>query len=78
MVTAILILCIPITAFITGYFTLKAYRLGITHNYNLKHDTEPVKEDSLTESIFNFKSKENKPQDTTQIINEWLNGEEKQ
>lgn len=76
MVTATLILCIPITAFITGYFTLKAYKLGITHNYNLKHDIEPKESSVHMKDIFRVKE-EDKPQDTTEILNEWLNGEEK-
>lgn len=30
-------------AFMTGYLVLKAYMLGITHNYQLKNNVEPVR-----------------------------------
>ena len=32
---------IPVTAVVTGYFTLKAYEMGIKHNFELKNNEKP-------------------------------------
>jgi hypothetical protein len=37
----ILALLIPITAVITAYSVLKAYTLGLKHNYEVKHEIMP-------------------------------------
>ncbi|MDP4147635.1 MAG: hypothetical protein Q8936_24730, partial [Bacillota bacterium] len=53
MVIGLLIL-MPVIAITTGYFTLKAYQLGLKHNYELKHEEKPtIKENPLQEFFDN-------------------------
>ncbi|MPN06134.1 hypothetical protein SDC9_153389 [bioreactor metagenome] len=69
-----LIIMMPIMCFITGYFTLKAFNLGIRHNWELKNNVEPKREPGMANP---FESLNNKKQqaDTNIILDEWLNGE---
>lgn len=71
MVTITLIILIPIIAVIVGLLVLKAYTLGLTHSYDLKHDIKPVDE---VKQFFNTKQPIEEEQ--VSIMNEWLNGKE--
>ena len=76
MVSIILALCVPVTAFIGCKFTLKAYENGLKHNYELKNNEKPSKEKSTIEKIYETKedAKERKEQEQQfqDIINEYL------
>ncbi|WP_203289843.1 hypothetical protein [Metabacillus sp. cB07] len=83
MVTILIAIIIPVTAFVTGYFTLKGVQLGLNNpsniqpsdkeltveNYHEPHDEEvnPI------QAIFQDKPKE----EQDNIINEWFHGVEK-
>lgn len=67
MVITILIL-IPIMCVLTGYLVIKAYSLGLKHNYEIKHDIKP------TDPIKEFYHPKDKQVDTISIVDEWLNG----
>lgn len=79
LVSVILAFCIPITTYIGCKFTLKAYEMGLKHNYELKNNKEPSKDKSTIEKIHEVKvaaeiKKEEiqKQQDFQELINEYL------
>lgn len=69
-----LIICIPVVAMITGYFTLKAYQMGLKHNYELKHDIKPTEPKSPIIEHIEQKEKSKQREEYTNIVDEWLNG----
>ena len=75
MVDIVLALCIPITTYIGCKFTLKAYEMGLKHNYELKNNEKPSEEKSAIGKIYETKeeSKERKEQQQQfqEIINEY-------
>lgn len=75
MVTIALICLIPVIALITGFFTLKAYSTGLSHNYDLKHDTKPIEVNPIKE-FFNAKNEDKEELNQVSILSEWLNGKE--
>lgn len=86
MVTILIALFIPVTAFVTGYFTLKGVQLGLNHQSTPKLVT-PVEDKSQVQDVTSseqtienpiqaiFQEKPKDEQDS--IINEWFNGAEK-
>lgn len=73
----ILALCIPVTALVTGYFTLKGVHMCLKWQYELKHEEKPVMD--VSEPIANlFKTNEKPKTETANILNEWLNGPSEQ
>ena len=69
MVNIILAITIPLTAIISSYFTLKAYTLGLKHNYQVKSG------EKIQTKIIEVPKKEKTPENTVnEVINEWLNG----
>lgn len=42
---------IPVSAVVTGYFTLKAYEMGIKHNYQLRNNEKPSESKSIIETV---------------------------
>ena len=66
----ILAVCIPVTALVTGLFTLKGVHMGLKWQYELKHDEKPQMEIKPPLS-------DTKPQEvelTPNILSEWMNG----
>lgn len=79
MVDIVLALCIPITTYIGCKFTLKAYEMGLKHNYELKNNERPSENKSIVEKINEAKVAEEvrkeevqKQQYFQQLINEYL------
>lgn len=69
----ILALCIPVTAMVTGFFVLKGVQLGLEIQ---KPKETPVKE--IMEVVEKPQQQpETKPIQIDEILNEWLNGGEK-
>lgn len=69
-----LIIMLPIMCFITGYFTLKAFNIGLRHNYELKNNIEPQKEKIIINPFENIQVKKEEA-NTNKVLDEWLNGE---
>lgn len=78
MVTILIALCIPITAYVVGYFTLKGVQLGLKHQQEPKQTEqksqtiEQVEENNPVHEVFQDKPKE----EQENIINEWFYGAE--
>jgi hypothetical protein len=73
MVIGLLIL-IPIITITTGYFTLKAYQLGLKHNYELKHEEKPSIDESPIKEFFETKTQVKQAEEQASMMSEWLNG----
>ncbi|MDP4147696.1 MAG: hypothetical protein Q8936_25055 [Bacillota bacterium] len=73
MVIGLLIL-IPVIAITTGYFTLKAYQLGLKHNYELKHEEKPTIKENPLQEFFDNKAEAKQAQEQASMIDEWLHG----
>lgn len=56
-------------SFITGYFTLKSYKQGLTHSWELKHDMKPTESVNPLVKIYEDKKKK----EEEEVVNEWLN-----
>lgn len=67
----ILALCIPITAIVVGYFTLKAVQLGLRWQIETKQQQLPTMDKPLVNP---FESKPKVVQMDDSLIDEWLNG----
>lgn len=67
----ILALCIPVTAMVTGFFVLKGVRLGL----DLTPKEQPIKE--VIKEVEKPQQPATKPIQIDEILNEWLNGGEK-
>ena len=68
----ILALCIPITAILVGYFTLKAVQLGLRWQIETKQQQMPTMEKP---TINPFESRPKQPVTIDEnILAEWLNG----
>jgi hypothetical protein len=71
-VVIILALCIPITAIVTGYFTLKAVQLGLRWQIETKQQQLPTMDKPVVNP---FESNKNVPDiSDPNILQEWLNG----
>jgi hypothetical protein len=68
----ILALCIPITAIVVGYFTLKAVQLGLRWQIETKQQQLPTMDKPVV-NPFESKPKEPITMDEN-ILHEWLNG----
>jgi hypothetical protein len=67
----ILALCIPVTALVTGFFTLKGVHLGLKWQYEIKHEEKPsMVIPNPVEPILEARQKERQEN----LLNEWLNG----
>lgn len=66
MVTLILALCIPVTAYVTGFFVIKGVKVGM----GLEEPETVYKEQE--------KPKEEQENPIPAIFNEWLNGKGKE
>lgn len=75
MVIAIII-CIPVIAIITGYFTLKAYNLGLKANYELKNNIKPEEPKNLIIEHIEHTKEVAREEEAANIYNEWINGEQ--
>jgi hypothetical protein len=74
-VVIILALCIPITAIVVGYFTLKGVQLGLRWRIQTEQNQLPT----MDKPVMNpFESKPKHPQNgdllDENILQEWLNG----
>ncbi|MEN2765769.1 hypothetical protein [Ornithinibacillus xuwenensis] len=69
MVALILAICVPVTAFVTGYFTLKGVKVGLgTEEPKIIHKEADEEEE------------QEEPQENTELasmLSEWINGAEK-
>lgn len=68
------LLLIPLMAYLTGYFTLKAYTLGLKHNYEIRHDIEPTEIVNPVRKFFDNKKDEKAEEEQFNLIDEWING----
>lgn len=74
MVEAILALCIPLTALVVGYFTLKAVQLGLRWQIETKQQQLPT----MDKPVINpFESKPKEVEIDDNILDEWINGPKK-
>ncbi|MEC0231175.1 hypothetical protein [Paenibacillus alba] len=72
MVNVILALCIPLTAVVMGYFTLKAVQLGLRWQIETKQQQLPTMEQP---KINPFDSAPKQPVTLdSSILDEWVNG----
>lgn len=65
---------IPVMSFLTGYFTLKAYKTGLTHNWETKHDIRPTEKPNIIEKVIDNKEAEkanNRVQEIIEGYMEW-------
>ncbi len=69
-----LILCIPLISISTSYLVLKAYREGLKHNYELKHDVKPSEPKPIIKDVFDNKENKKQEQIFNNILDEYLNG----
>ena len=69
----LLILLIPITSIITGFLVLKSYNRGLTHSYDLKHDTKPIEPKNPIVEIFQSKVEKKEEKSQIDLRDEWLN-----
>jgi hypothetical protein len=69
--TIILALCIPITAIVVGYFTLKAVQLGLRWQIETKQQQLPTMDKPLVNPI---ESKPKVMQMDDSLLDEWING----
>lgn len=69
----ILAICIPLTAFVTGYFTLKAVQMGLRWQIEVKQEQKPTMEPMVANP---FEAKPQAPEHplSNQILDEWMNG----
>jgi hypothetical protein len=70
----ILALCIPITAIVVGYFTLKAVQLGLRWQIETKQQQLPTMDKP---NINPFESKPKVMQMDDSLLDEWINGPKK-
>jgi hypothetical protein len=70
-VVIILALCIPITAIVVGYFTLKAVQLGLRWQIETKQQQLPTMDKPL---INPFESKPKSIAMDDSLLDEWING----
>jgi hypothetical protein len=72
-VVIILALCIPITAIVVGYFTLKAVQLGLRWQIETKQQQLPT----MDKPISPFESKPQPIVMDDSLLDEWVNGPKK-
>lgn len=77
MVTVILIILIPLIAFISSYFTLKAYTLGLKHNVEVRQGIVPTEPRTVIQEVkehYQEKHSQANSQQMNEFISEYLNG----
>lgn len=67
-----LIITIPIIAFLSAHMTIKAYKMGLTHNYDLKHDIKPTEFNSPITEVLKSKAAEKEEKEQNNLMEEWL------
>ena len=72
VVNIILALCIPVSMYLGHKFTLKAYEIGLKHNYELKNNIKPSETKNIVVENIEKKVEEKKSQDFQEMINEYL------
>jgi len=83
MVTIALIILIPVIAIIVGFFTLKAYNLGLTQSFDIKHEARPKEGIGMKNPLSYYADKKQEKQEDIQaqedanIMSEWLHGAER-
>jgi hypothetical protein len=71
-----LIICIPITALVVGFFVLKSVQMGLRWQVEVKHEQKPTME-SPVQPIFEAKAEKEELEATKEqesIINDWIYG----
>lgn len=70
-----LLLCIPVTAIVTGFFVLKAVQLGLRWQIQIKHEEKPSMEvQNPINTVVNTVKEKQSEKEQANILNEWLNG----
>lgn len=72
VVNIILALCIPVSMYLGHKFTLKAYEIGLKHNYEIKNNIKPSESKNIVAETIEKKVEEKKQQDFQEMINEYL------
>jgi hypothetical protein len=76
MITILLVICIPVTALVTGFLVFKSVQLGLRWQMEVKQEQLPTLETPIKNPIQPIlESKAEKEQ--ANVFNEWLNGETK-
>ncbi|MFC5775153.1 hypothetical protein [Ectobacillus antri] len=72
-----LALLIPVTALVTGYFTLKAVQLGLRWQIEVRSEQPPSMETPVTQvqRVVQERQEFKDTQEQIAVMNEWLNGE---
>lgn len=72
----ILTLCIPLSAYIGFRCSIKAYELGLKHNFELKNNIAPTENknviEKIVESAEETRLRKDQEQKMQQMINEYL------
>lgn len=71
----ILALCIPVTALVTGFFTLKAVQLGLRWKIETKQEQMPTMETPKIPNPIAPFVEARQEKESASVFNEWLNGE---
>lgn len=71
----ILAMCIPVTAIVTGFFTLKALQLGLRWKMEIKQEKPPTMETPKIPNPIAPIMEAKQEKETASVFNEWLNGE---
>ena len=69
----ILAICIPVTALVTGFFTLKGVHMGLKWQYEMKHEQKPEMDSPIAPVVNPFINEKQEKQ-AANIMEEWLNG----
>ncbi len=73
--TIILVLCIPLTAFVVGFLVLKSVQLGLRWQMQTAKQEQPTLEvKNPIQPIIEQKQTEKQEQEQANILAEWLNG----
>lgn len=73
----ILAICIPLTAIVVGFLTLKAVQLGLRWQIETKQEQPPTMEVNPIAPIIEAKQEKEfikQEKESSSIFNEWLNG----
>jgi hypothetical protein len=76
--TALLILCIPLTAIVVGFLVLKSVQLGLRWQMETKQEQQPTLNTPIQPIIEKVEQKqaEKQEKEVSSIFNEWVNGAE--
>jgi hypothetical protein len=76
MVTLLLVLCIPVTAIITGFLVFKSVQLGLRWQIETKQELQPTLNSPIQPIIEKVEQKQAEKQEneTASIFNEWVHG----